>query len=71
MKMTFHEAVNLAVEHSLETTADLLRDHGATDEEVEAQLTIQRAELAAWRVQAEAEARRWFSDMSAPSVKLQ
>jgi hypothetical protein len=59
------------IARGLEHAELLLRDHGATDSEVEIFMAEQRAVLEAQKAEAIAEIRRGLSDWDAPSGKLQ
>jgi len=57
-----------AVEQSMARSALMLRDHGATDEEVEAVLAQVRADRSADRENHLAQLRQWLDDPQAPAA---
>lgn len=59
------------VEHALEAGEMLLRDKGATEDEVAAFMVEHRSQMQQWADETLGEIRRSMSDWSAPSVKLQ
>jgi hypothetical protein len=59
------------VENVLVSGELMLRDHGATEEEVATFLAWKREEMDTWATETLAEIRRGLSDFDAPSAKLQ
>jgi hypothetical protein len=51
------------IERALADAEILLRDHGATDEELEAEMAIQRADALDAKARTIAEIQEWFDDI--------
>jgi hypothetical protein len=63
--------IDEVIAEALVTTETTFRDMGATGDELAENMARTRADLAAWRCEAIAEAVRFYSQPDAPTTRLQ